>query len=124
MSLETIYYRTIAPERPWYLFPLYFLLRVLSLFYGLGIWLRGTGYRWGLFPVRELPCRVISVGNLTLGGTGKTPMVIWIAKTLREQGMKPAILSRGYGGSADAEVNVVCDARASCLRPMRQGTNR
>ncbi|MBD3671144.1 MAG: tetraacyldisaccharide 4'-kinase [Gammaproteobacteria bacterium] len=46
----------------------------------------------------ELP--VIVVGNITVGGSGKTPMVIWLARLLKQQGYKPGIISRGYGGSA------------------------
>jgi len=66
-------------------------------------------YRWGLFPSHKLECRVISVGNLTLGGTGKTPVVMMIAEILRGNGRKPGILSRGYGGNSKNEINVVCD---------------
>ena len=52
---------------------------------------------------------MISVGNLTVGGTGKTPMVILLAKLLRDKGHRPAVLSRGYGGRAKASVNIVSD---------------
>jgi tetraacyldisaccharide 4'-kinase len=52
--------------------------------------------------MRRLPGTVVSVGNLTVGGTGKTPMVLWIAQRLVEEGKKTAILTRGYRGTADA----------------------
>lgn len=68
-------------------------------------------YRWDLFPSHKLECRVISVGNLTLGGTGKTPVVMMIAEILRGNGRKPGILSRGYGGNSRNEINVVCDGK-------------
>jgi len=55
-------------------------------------------YRSHLLPSRRLPGTVISVGNLTVGGTGKTPMVLWIAERLSGEGHRPAILTRGYGG--------------------------
>jgi len=58
--------------------------------------LRATGYRRGLFPKRRLPGVVISVGNLTAGGTGKTPMVLWLAERLRGEGKRVGILTRGY----------------------------
>lgn len=74
-------------------------------------------YRWDLFPSHKLDCRVISVGNLTLGGTGKTPVVMMIAETLRGNGHKPGILSRGYGGNYNNEVNVVCDGDNILLSP-------
>jgi tetraacyldisaccharide 4'-kinase len=60
---------------------------------------------------------VISVGNLTLGGTGKTPFVMMIAETLRGNGFKPAILTRGYGGKSKKPVNVVCDGKEILLSP-------
>jgi len=59
-----------------------------------------------------LDCRVISVGNLTLGGTGKTPFVMMIAETLRGNGFKPGILTRGYGGKSKKQINVVCDGKS------------
>ena len=62
-------------------------------------WLRGCArflYDWGWFAQRRLPVPVLSVGNLTLGGTGKTPVVIVLADWLLAQGKRVAILSRGY----------------------------
>ena len=54
-------------------------------------------YETGILPTARLAHPVISVGNLTLGGTGKTPLVIALAERLRAHGFKPVILSRGYG---------------------------
>jgi tetraacyldisaccharide 4'-kinase len=59
-------------------------------------------YSRGVFKTRKLPGTVISVGNLTVGGTGKTPMALWIAERLACEGKQSAILTRGYRGSADA----------------------
>jgi len=59
-------------------------------------------YKRGIIRSRTLPGKVISVGNLTLGGTGKTPMVLWIAQRLAEEGKHVAILTRGYRGANDA----------------------
>ncbi len=117
MKFERLYYRVISPQRKFYHFPLYLILKVLSLLYFWGYCFRMWAYRWGLFPSHKLDCRVISVGNLTLGGTGKTPVVMMIAETLRGNGHKPGILSRGYGGNSNSEVNVVCDGKDILLSP-------
>ncbi|MDA0691308.1 MAG: tetraacyldisaccharide 4'-kinase [Nitrospinae bacterium] len=111
MRWESLYYKIISPERKFYHVPAYLLLKGASLFYCLGLRLNRWAYRFGISPTRRLPVRVISVGNLTLGGTGKTPIVIMIAEILRGHGYKPAILSRGYGGSSKEAVNVVCDGQ-------------
>lgn len=54
----------------------------------------------GWLPVRKLPVPVVVVGNIAAGGSGKTPVVIWLAQTLRQRGYSPGILSRGYGGAS------------------------
>lgn len=55
-------------------------------------------YRKGLLRIKKLPVPVIIVGNITVGGTGKTPLCIWLAGFLKQQGYRPGIISRGYGG--------------------------
>ncbi|MFU8788304.1 MAG: tetraacyldisaccharide 4'-kinase [Methylobacter sp.] len=59
-------------------------------------------YRIGVFKKHSLPVPVIVVGNITVGGTGKTPLLIWLAELLKAEGYKPGIISRGYGGQAGA----------------------
>jgi tetraacyldisaccharide 4'-kinase len=85
------------------------LLRLLSLPYRGAVAARNGLYDRRLFQQVRLPCPVISVGNITVGGTGKTPMVILLAKLLREKGRRPAVLSRGYGARTKAPVNTVSD---------------
>lgn len=68
----------------------------LSLPYGLAVAARNAAYDSGVLPTHPAPIPVISVGNLTLGGTGKTPLVAWVARRLLHQGLRPAIVSRGY----------------------------
>jgi tetraacyldisaccharide 4'-kinase len=74
------------------------LLWPASLLYGLGARLRVWFYRRGWFAQKRLPKPVISVGNLTVGGTGKTPMVIWIADRFAQRSQRVGILTRGYKG--------------------------
>lgn len=78
------------------------LLWPASLLYGGAVRLRAWLYRVGIFPQRRLNGMVISVGNLTVGGTGKTPMVMWIADRLLDEGRKVAILTRGYAGTPES----------------------
>jgi len=76
------------------------LLVPVALVYGLLVRVRRLLYRSNILASVRLPVPVVVVGNLTAGGTGKTPLVLWLAEELQRQGMRPAILARGYGGSA------------------------
>ena len=69
---------------------------LLTFPYKLVVCLRLWLYQHGWIPSKRLPCSVVSVGNLTVGGTGKTPVTIWVAQYLAGQGKRVAILSRGY----------------------------
>jgi len=75
---------------------------VLSRVYGLGAEVRRALYARGVFKARQLPAPVISVGNLAVGGTGKTPVVACLAGLWRDRGKRVVILSRGYGGRIQA----------------------
>ena len=66
-----------------------------------------AGYASGVRRRRRLPCPVVSIGNLTLGGTGKTPLTEWTAQWYRRQGWRVAVLSRGYGGESTKQPLVV-----------------
>ena len=74
-----------------------FFLFPLALFYQATIFWRNLLYNYRFFISRTLPTKIISVGNITSGGTGKTPMVIYLAEKLKNRGKIVAILSRGYG---------------------------
>ena len=87
-------------HRMWYEgAPSYRLLLPLSGIYWLLITLRRFLYQIGLFGRHKAVVPVIVVGNITTGGTGKTPVTIWLAKELRARGLAAGIVSRGYGGS-------------------------
>lgn len=90
------------------------LLLPLSWVYGAGVALRNQAFNQAWLLTKELPCPVISVGNLTVGGTGKTPMVIMLAEKLLGMGIKPGILSRGYRRRSKGTV-VVSDGRRKRL---------
>lgn len=73
-------------------------------------------YRCGVFKTHRAPAPVIVVGNITAGGTGKTPIVIWLARELRARGFSPGIVSRGYGGSkSDSPMRVDADSAADVV---------
>ncbi len=87
-------------HRMWYEgAPSYRLLIPLSGIYWLLITLRRFLYQIGLFGRQKAVVPVIVVGNITTGGTGKTPVTIWLVKALSARGFTPGIVSRGYGGS-------------------------
>jgi tetraacyldisaccharide 4'-kinase len=85
----------LPPILRWLLWP-------LSLVYGFAVRVRLWLYAQGVFKTKHLRTPVISVGNLTVGGTGKTPMVIWLAEHFLAAGKRVAILSRGYKGSGES----------------------
>ena len=79
---------------------LYILLLPLSLLYGVITTIRRFCYRIGLLRSWKAPVPVVVVGNLTAGGNGKTPVVIWLAEALKSKGFSVGVVSRGYGGKA------------------------
>ena len=100
-------------ERQWYrnglwahlMLPLAWLMCAL-------VWLRRMAYRTGLFTAWRAPVPVVIVGNITVGGTGKTPLVLWLVDYLKTQGWHPGIISRGYGGQSRNAAPVTPMSRA------------
>lgn len=82
--------------------PLWLLLLPLSWLYGLVSGAIRLCYRLGLKKAWRAPVPVVVVGNLTAGGNGKTPVVIWLVEQLRQRGVRVGVVSRGYGGKADS----------------------
>ena len=82
----------------WPYIPFKLIMYIISLFYGAGICVRGLLYKFRIFRSEKVPMKVISVGNLSLGGTGKTPFVISLASILNDELRKRVcVLIRGYG---------------------------
>jgi tetraacyldisaccharide 4'-kinase len=100
-------YKDTAEVKGFLAFGLYFI----SSLYGLAVRARTLGYKTGYFKTIRLPCKVVSVGNITIGGAGKTPMVLFLAEMLYRKGLSPAVLSRGYKGGAEKYGGVVSDGR-------------
>ena len=84
----------------------YLVLMPLSWLFAVITALRRWAYRAGLLKSYALPVPVIIIGNINVGGSGKTPTVIWLVHQLKLQGYKPAVISRGYGGSATQATSV------------------
>ncbi len=126
------------PDSVWSsLNPLSLLLLPFTAVFALVSATRRLLYRAGILRTRRFDIPIIVVGNITVGGTGKTPLVIWLAAFLRQKGWRPGIVSRGYGGKArnwpqqvraDSDPAVVGDeavmlaARTGC--PMCVGPDR
>lgn len=86
------------------------VLEIASIFYGIGSGLKNLFYDKGIIKPKKVNACVISVGNITTGGVGKTPVVAEIAKYLISKGEKPAIVSRGYGGKlSNKQINIISD---------------
>lgn len=99
-ALQAIWYGGRAPPWP---------LRVLSVVYAALVRIRRGLYAVHLLPRTRLSVPVIVVGNVTAGGTGKTPVVIALVEALRRRGWRPGVISRGYGGRAAAPLLVAAD---------------
>jgi tetraacyldisaccharide 4'-kinase len=98
-------------ERHWErVTPVSALLLPASLLFGAAAGARRAAYRAGLIPSIKLPVPVIVSGNITAGGTGKTPLALWLADYLRARGRTPGIICRGYGGRSRTPQRVLPDS--------------
>lgn len=97
------------------------LLIPFGLLYGTLMRLRAAFYRWHILPSYQASVPVIAIGNLAVGGTGKTPLVDYLVKVLLAEGLRVAVVSRGYGGHKDRAVRVVCAGDGPLLGPQECG---
>jgi tetraacyldisaccharide 4'-kinase len=97
------------------------ILSVASTVYGGAVKLRRTFYNRGIFKSKRLPCFIISIGNIVAGGTGKTPMTMYVSETVEQWGYKTVIISRGYKGKAERHGGVVSDGRSLLMTPEAAG---
>jgi tetraacyldisaccharide 4'-kinase len=97
------------------------LLRALSIPYGWATQCRNTLYDRGWLSQRRLLCRVVSIGNLTVGGTGKTPVTIAVTEALLAAGHRVAVLSRGYRRRSRTPRVLVSDGRKILVGPEEAG---
>jgi tetraacyldisaccharide 4'-kinase len=92
--------------------PLAMALWPLSLLFRLLAGLRVALFRAGVLKAERLPVPVVVVGNIFIGGTGKTPLTIWLAEQLRAAGRHPGVISRGHGGAEGDPIDVLADSSA------------
>jgi tetraacyldisaccharide 4'-kinase len=97
------------------------LMKGVSVIYGACLKIRVSGYKSGLWRSKKLPCKVISVGNITAGGTGKTPMTVYLARRIHQMGYRAAVLSRGYRGRAEKSGGIVSNGREILMGSQRAG---
>lgn len=97
------------------------ILKGLSLAYGVIVRARNGLYDKKILTSRQMPCFVISVGNITVGGTGKTPMACYLANCLKSWGYKTAVITRGYGGGMEKKGGVISDGNRILTGPDQAG---
>ncbi len=97
------------------------LMFILSLFYGRLVKFRLKAYDRGIIKSKKLPCKVISIGNITVGGTGKTPMTIYVAELVQRLGYVVAVISRGYKGELEKTGGIVSNGKTVLMGPEKAG---
>ncbi|WP_312518438.1 tetraacyldisaccharide 4'-kinase [Anaerospora sp.] len=111
-TIQTYLYRVIHGERRGLLPTILLLfLRLFSSVYALGVNVKLSMYRLGILEQHKLPCYVISLGNITVGGTGKTPTAQRLATLIRDMGYRVVILNRGYRAAWQEDVGLVSDGQ-------------
>ena len=107
-SIHEILNRQYYKKSSWIL-----ILLPLSFIYFLIIYFRIWAYRIGIFKSIKMDVPVVVIGNITIGGTGKTPLVIWLLERLIKKGMKPGLICSGYNSNAKSPKEVLLDSKVS-----------
>lgn len=100
--------------------PVRCFLRILAMVYGAGVQIRNLLYETGVLKARHVPCRVVCIGNITAGGTGKTPVTVMTARLLMDRGVKTSVVSRGYKRKGKASL-VVSEGDGPLVSPEDAG---
>ncbi|MBP7652720.1 tetraacyldisaccharide 4'-kinase [Candidatus Dependentiae bacterium] len=119
-KLEFIWQKHISAQSGF----IYFILKIFSAAYYLIIFIRNKSAEYKIIPVKKFEnCRIISVGNITVGGTGKTPMVEYLSKLMTDLNIKTSIVSRGYGSKTkdDNRVRIVTNGRDLLIKQVEAG---
>ena len=112
MSIVSLHQRLVSNQALiWYEKLLLFILKPIAFGYGIIGWIRNRCYDYKFLATYRSTLPVISVGNIAVGGTGKTPVVDWLVKEFIAHGKRPAIISRGYSGNYTATVGKVLSAQ-------------
>ncbi len=107
VRLKVVFEKMLHTQEPGLIVSLLLLpLWLCSLLFRIVVVARARLFACGLFTSRQLPCRVVTIGNITVGGTGKTPTVSLVAESFADAGLHTAVLSRGYGGSSSTPLIV------------------
>ncbi|MFO7883788.1 MAG: tetraacyldisaccharide 4'-kinase [Desulfobacteraceae bacterium] len=97
------------------------VLLMISILYAFCVRCRTLLYRFHILPSRKVPCVVVSIGNITAGGTGKTPMTLYVADLVKKMGYRPVVVSRGYKGRFEKNGGIVSDGRQILCSPKDSG---
>ncbi|HLF85616.1 MAG TPA: tetraacyldisaccharide 4'-kinase [Nitrospiria bacterium] len=122
LSIHNLFRDVICKKRASVLLNILLLPLTLASYIFLGlIEARRFSYRIGLLKSNRLNCKVISIGNLTVGGTGKTPFVIFLAERLKQMGRSVAVITRGYKAGSKEPISLVSDKERVLLAPSDAG---
>ncbi|SJZ47322.1 tetraacyldisaccharide 4'-kinase [Selenihalanaerobacter shriftii] len=98
-----------------------FICSILANIYYIGVKIRVKLYDLGIKKSHDIPCTIISIGNISVGGTGKTPITQFLARKFKARGLKVAILNRGYKAEFEGGIGLVSDGKQVLMTPKEAG---